>query len=369
MPLSTLHINDQTTWRGGERQVFYLIRGLKKEGHDVELVSQPGSVLGERARAEGIRVNHVRMRGEVDIMAARRIAGLIRSGGFDVVHMHTAHTHMLGCMACARNSNPVCVVSRRVDFPIRKRFFSLSGIKYAFRVDHYIAISNVVKEVLIKGGVGPEKISVVYSGVESSGSDREGSDIRVEFGLAGSARIIGTVGALVDHKGYRYLVEAAPLIMRKIPDAKLIFVGDGELRAELESLAYQCGAQDAIIFAGFRTDAHSLLRQIDVFVAPSHMEGLNTSILDAMMASKPVVATNAGGIPEIIEHEKTGLLVPPRNARALAEAIVDLLTHPEKAERLALAGQKRAMDKFTADRMVEGTIAVYQGLLKNRCKT
>lgn len=120
------------------------------------------------------------------------------------------------------------------------------------------------------------------------------------------------------------------------------------------------------MFSGFRPDAGKYISAFDVFVAPSHMEGLNTSILDAMMLERPVVGTTAGGIPEIIEHEKTGLLVPPKDPRALAEAIVGLLANPEKARRLGLAGRGMVINRFTADRMVEGTIAVYQGLLKNR---
>ena len=369
METRSLHINDQSDWRGGERQVFYLVKGLKERGHEVELVSQPSSVIGERAQAAGIKVHPVRMRGEADIFAARRIAGLVRSREFDVVHMHTAHAHMLGCMACARNSNPVCIVSRRVDFPIRKRFLGLSRIKYVFRVDRYIAISNAVKEVLIKGGVKPEKISVVYSGVESSGADGAGPDIRAEFGLSDSEKIVGTVGALVGHKGHRYLIEAAPIILEKHPHVKFIFVGDGELRSELKALASQFGVQHAIIFAGYRSDVHALLRQFDVYAAPSHMEGLNTSILDALMAKRPVVAARAGGIPEIVEHDKTGLLVPPGDHVLLAEAVVEMLTDKEKALKLALAGCKSVQGRFTADKMVEGTISVYEDLLKDRGKT
>lgn len=348
--------------------MYYLLKGLNDRSLPAELITQPASVLGERARANGVVVHEVRMRGEADVLAARRISSIVRSGRFDVVHMHTSHAHMLGCMACAMNPDPVCIVSRRVDFPVKKHALSLSRMKYRFRVDHYIAISRAVRDVLIEGGVDPNRISIVHSGVEVRREDRPAPDIRAEFRLPPAVRIIGTVGALVDHKGYRYLIEAAPAIMQNAPEAKLVLVGDGELRTDLESLASQCGVENAIIFSGYRPDAHALLGQFDIFAAPSHMEGLNTSILDAMMLGRPVVATTAGGIPEIIEDGKTGLLVPPGNPRALAAAIVDLLRDPEKAERLALAGHKKAVEEFTAERMVEGTIAVYERLLKERCK-
>jgi len=368
MRISSLHIDDPPTWRGGQAQVLHLLKGLRKASHRAELVSRPGSVLAERAEEAGVKVHRIRMRGEADVLAAYRIAKIVRSGRFDVVHMHTAHAHMLGCLACARNPEPLCVVSRRVDFPIRKHALSLSRIKYAFRVDHYIAISNAVKEVLVEGGVKPDKISIVHSGVEPRGADGDGPDIRREFGLADHERIIGTVGALVGHKGHRYLVEAVPLIRKKIPNARFILIGDGGLRADLEDLASRLGVQDAIIFAGFRPDAYNLMRQFELFAAPSHMEGLNTSILDAMMAERPIVATRAGGIPEIVVHEESGLLVPPKDPASLAKAILELLEDREKAACLASAGKQRATGGFTAHHMAQGTIAVYEMLLQDRCK-
>lgn len=368
MSLSTLHIDEPLTWRGGQAQVLNLLRGLKGASIRAELVTQPGSVLGEKAGAFGINIHPLRMRGEADLLAARRINRIIRSGGFKIVHMHTAHAHMIGCLACALNPDPICVVSRRVDFPVKKHPLSLSGIKYKFRVDHYIAISAAIRDVLISGGVKPEKISVVHSGVEPPKAPESPPDIRAEFGLSPTSKVIGTVGALVDHKGYRYLIEAAPTVLKMFPEAKFLIIGDGELRGELEELASQQRVENDVIFAGFRPGARALLEQFDIFAASSHMEGLNTSIIDAIMMGKPVVATSAGGIPEIIEHEKNGLLVPPRNPRALAEAIVDLLAHPEKAEKLALAGRKTATSRFTADHMAQGVIAVYKELLRNRCK-
>ncbi|MBI5117366.1 glycosyltransferase family 4 protein [Candidatus Poribacteria bacterium] len=364
--IASLHINDQATWRGGEKQVYYLLRGLNERGHRAELVAQPKSALGERVRELGIRVHSVRMRGEIDVPASRRIAGLVNDGHFDVVHMHTAHAHALGCMACAFNRKPVCVVSRRVDFPINRKPFGLPALKYRWRVDHYIAISEAVKSVLVSGGVSIEKVSIVYSGVEPRNHPGFGVEIRRSLGLPADLSLVGNVGALVDHKGHRFLIEAVPLVLQRIPSTRFVIVGDGELRDSLKSLASQLSVGDVIMFPGFRPDADKYISAFDVFVVPSHMEGLNTSILDAMMLRRPVIGTTAGGIPEIIVNDKTGLLVPPKDPPALAEAIVGLLGNPEKARRLADAGRAMVMNRFTADRMVEGTIAVYQNLLKNR---
>jgi glycosyltransferase involved in cell wall biosynthesis len=363
MRTTSLHINEQLTWRGGERQTLYLLESLNERGHLAELLCQPGSVIAERARSAGIIVHPTRMRGEADLMAAYRIARLIARGRYNVVHMHTSHAHMLGCLACAFNRKPLCIVSRRVDFPINRKPFGLPALKYRWRVDHYIAISEAVKRVLVSGGVAPDRISIVHSGVRPKPDPETRGEIRGSLGIPDNAPLVGNVGALVDHKGQRYLIEAAPLVLRENPRVRFVIIGDGELRQPLESLASRLGVKDAIIFTGFQPDVARYVCGFDLFVAPSHMEGLNTSIIDAMMLQRPVVGTTAGGIPELICHGETGLLVPARDPRALAAAILELLKDPERARRLARGGYERVTREFTADRMCEGTIAVYEKLL------
>lgn len=368
--ISSLHINDQKSWRGGEQQVLYLLKGLNERGHRADLAAQPGSALGEQARSAGVAVHSVPMRGEADLLAARRVSRIVRDGKYNIVHMHTAHAHMLGLLACAFNKKPLCIVSRRVINPIRRTPLGLPALKYRWRVDHYLAISHAVKQTLIAGGIDSGRISIVHSGVAPVAPPAGSRErVRQSLGIAAAAPVAGAVGALVAHKGQRELVEAVPIILKRIPAARFIMVGEGELRKSLEEMASGFGVNDAIMFPGFRADARSFISAFDVFVAPSHMEGLNTSIIDAMMLGRAVVATRVGGIPELIEHETNGLLVPPRHPAALAAAIVDLLENPEKAQRLAAAGQARAMNGFTADHMVEGTLDVYAQLLTKKWKT
>jgi len=250
--------------------------------------------------------------------------------------------------------------------PIRKQPLSLALVKYKWRVNYYIAISQAVRDVLVSGGVDAKKISVVYSGVEPQGPTGSRWEARRSLGIPADAKLVGTVGALAHHKGQRYLLEAAPIVLRKMPATRFILVGDGESAAFLRSLASQLGVDNAIMFPGFQPNARKYISACDVFVAPSLMEGLNTSILDAMMLHCPVIGTTVGGIPELIQDDETGLLVPPEDPQRLAEAILNVLDNPEKAGKLALAGYERAMNRFTADRMVEGTIGVYETLVRQR---
>ena len=150
--------------------------------------------------------------------------------------------------------------------------------------------------------------------------------------------------------------------MRAVPDARVVILGEGELRGELSRLIHELGLERHVLLPGFRPDVLSLLKAFDVFVMPSITEGLGTSILDAMACTKAVVASDVGGIPEVVERDVTGLLVPARDASALGAAVIRLLRDPALTSRLAAAGRARVERRFTADRMVQETLDVYRRL-------
>lgn len=358
MTYNTLHIDTERTWRGGEQQVLYLTTGLARRGHRVCVVCQPASPLAERAGDAGLDVIELRMRGETDFVAALALRKLIRRRGIDVVHMHTSHAHVLGSAAAYLARRGRTVVTRRVDFGIGRNLFS--RFKYRYGIDRYIAISEAIRQVLIAGGVDAGKIGVVHSGIDLARfNDVEAGGLRNEFGLAPGAPAIGNVAALVGHKGQCHLVDAMPRVLDAVPDARLFIVGEGDLRGPLESQIRQLGLEHAVTLTGFRTDVPQWLALFEVFVMPSVLEGLCTSVLDALASRKPVVASEAGGLPEIVHHERTGLLVPPGQPDRLADAIVRLLRDPELGRRLAETGRRYVEGDFSADSMVEGNLRVY----------
>ncbi len=161
------------------------------------------------------------------------------------------------------------------------------------------------------------------------------------------------------HKGQRYLVDAAAEVLRHEPDARFIIAGEGELRQPLEQQIRHLHLEKHVMLAGFRPDVLSLHRAFDIFVMSSVTEGLGTSLLDAMAAGKPVVATRTGGIPEVVEDLVTGILVPPRDTRAMAGALITLLGDADLRARMGAAGLARVQAEFTAERMVEHTLRVY----------
>lgn len=360
--VKTLHIDGEHTWRGGEQQVMYLTAGLKARGHGVTVACQPGSPLAERARAAGLDVAEVRMRGEADFRAVLALRRIIRRGKFDIVHMHTSHAHALGCAAAALARRGRTIVSRRVDFGIAANL--IGGFKYRHGVDRFIAISQAVRRVLVDGGVEPARVAVVHSGIDLSRFDGvPPGRIREEYAVPQDARVIGNVAAVADHKGQRYLLAAMPRVLAAEPMARLFVVGDGELRGALEAQVKELDIGHAVTFTGFRTDVPQWLALFDVFIMSSHLEGLCTSVLDALAMRRPVVASAAGGLPEIIRHEVTGLLVPPKEPEPLADAIVRLLRDRELGRRLAEAGRRHVEAEFSAESMVEGTLRVYHEVM------
>lgn len=302
------------------------------------------------------------MRGEWDLSSALRIAREAREFGATHLHAHSSHAQALALLA-SRFGGPGYVLStRRVDFEVRRHL--LNRWKYGKGIALFIAISEAVRAVLLRFGVGEERIRVVPSGVElRPPQPGEGMEFREELGLQPGELLVGNVAHLADHKGQRYLVEAIPTVLRECPQARFVIVGQGELEKPLKQLAHDLGLGDRLIFTGFRADVPAVLEALDLFVMSSHLEGLGTIVLDALAAGKPVVATRAGGIPEMIEDGRHGLLVPPRDPAALGQAILRVLRAPDRAASLAEQGRLRVLEQYSADAMVEGNLAAYRELL------
>jgi len=367
-PLRTLHIDTERGWRGGEQQALYLMKGLRARGHDVDLVCRPGEPFAERATEAGIRVRPMRPKGELDPVAIFRVAAWLRKERFDVVHAHTSHAHALAVGAaalCSKNARPACIVSRRVDFSIRRGV--LSGIKYSHVVDRYIAISDCIRHVLIEDGIAEDRIRLVYSSVDPSRYEGvSAAGLRQELGLPGDAPLLVNVAMLVDHKGQTYLLKALPEVIARHPNLVCVVVGEGELRAALEAEARALGIAEHVLFAGYRNDPLRCIAMGDVFVMTSHMEGLCTSILDALSLRKPVVVTRAGGMPEIVEHGHNGLLAENRDPASIAEQIARMLADEDLRRRCVANGLRTVRERFSVDTLVEETLAVYRECLDPR---
>ena len=356
--MNVLHVDSAAGWRGGQNQVLLTAKGMAARGHRVTLACRSGGALEARARAAGLDVHGLPLRGDLSLRASAMLAGLLRRTRPDVLQLHDPHALAAGLLA-ARAAPPARIVAtRRVDFPLRGR---LSRWKYRSSRG-VIAVSRKIAGLLQTDGIPADRIRLVYEGVPDRPAAPGGREALRELGVPDGCPVVGNVAALTDHKDHATLIEAAALVRRRLPETRFVCVGEGELRPRLEALCRERGLLDRWIFAGFRHDLDRLIPAFTVFCLSSHMEGLGTSLLDAMAFSRPVVATAAGGIPEAVEDGMTGRVVPVRDPAALAGALVEVLGDPQRARALGDAGRRRFEQRFTADRMVDETLSAYDGL-------
>jgi glycosyltransferase involved in cell wall biosynthesis len=358
----SLHIDTARTWRGGQNQVLLTVLGLRSMGHRAVAVVHPDGELRRRL-AEGHDVIPLAPRSELDLTAAWQLARVLKRLAPDVIHAHDAHAIALASLALSLSTSfragprPALVASRRVDFHLRNNSFS----RWKHRqVDCFIAASDAIRRMLVADGIPEERTVTVHEGVDVESIDAAPPvNLHEAYWLPHHAPIVGNVAALVPHKGQRHLIDAAQLVVRQLPDTRFVIFGEGELRPQLERHVHEHRLDKHALLPGFRPDVIGCLKGFDVFVMSSVTEGLGTSLLDAMACGKPIVATRAGGIPEIVQDGVNGLLVPTRDPHALADAIVRLLGDAELRRRMAEAGLARVRERFTVERMIAGTASVY----------
>lgn len=371
-----LHLDTGREWRGGQQQVLYLVRGVVDAGVPCTILCPKGSPLAGRARADGLQVRETTYHGVGDPIAIRNVVQAIVDTEATILHTHSPNAHSLGFLAMRwpglpKDRRPAMIVHRRVDFPpatdpiTRMRYTSDSAL--------FLCVSNAVRAVLLKNGVPESRLRVIPSCIDASRIDALGAEDRDELrrrlGIPEGRDVIGSVGALVPHKGHKYLLAAMPKILGTRPAAMLVLFGDGPLEAELRRESWERGLQDRVLFANPGPEVERYLRCIDLLAHPSTEEGLGTTILDAMAARLPVVASRAGGIPEVVQHGVTGWLVPPGAPSELAGAIISLLEDPRRRAQFGESGRARVETEFPVARMRNSVLACYDEVLASSPST
>lgn len=354
--MKILHIDTATEWRGGQNQIVLTAVGQKVLGHQVEVFANTHGQLAVRGRAAGLSVPERSVgRGDFSLKTLGGVRAALRTFSPDVIHIHESHGLMAAILAVrGMKPRPRMIASRRVDFPLK----ATSRFKYR-RMDKVLAVSNAVCDVLIHGGLPSEKVLLVHEGVNDRPPIPGGRALFAALGIPGGAPVVGNVAQLVDHKDHATLIRAAALVLKVRPTCHFVICGDGPLKASLMDLASSLSIGAQIVFAGFRPDLDALIPVFDIFCLSSHLEGLGTSILDAMCFSRPVVATRAGGIPDAVVDGQTGRLVATRDPSALADALLETLRSEAMLRQYGLAGRARFLRHLTSDAMVAATLAAY----------
>ena len=345
-----LHVDAGRSWRGGQRQVFLLATGLRDLGYRTLVVAPTGSPLIRRAERAGLPTYRLTLRSEWDFRSARELRAVTREWGANVVHAHDARSHSIARLALLGQRKTRLVVTRRVAFTPKQ-----VRLKYRHGIDAFVAISNAVKQVMVKAGVPADRIEVVYSGLPAPQVKRP-RNWRRERGWPATTVVCGIVGAMTQEKG----IDLVGGIARRLP-------GEVFRRTRLVILGGKGKGGTSVsgvegFDAGFVEEIHDAVAGLDVLWHPARSEGLGTSVIDAMALGIPPIAFAVGGLPEVIEDNKSGLLVPPGDVQGFARAAAELITNEPLRAKLGEGARVRARE-FDAKRMIERTAEVYHRVI------
>jgi len=373
--LTVFHLDDGKELRGGQRQLLYLAKELSRLGHANTVVCRAGSPLHKAAERKGFPVLTLPYFFEWDPVSALLLRRAVKNlgaaaGSPPVLHSHTSHTAAISWLASA-GLDCVRVAHRRVDF-IPGAF--TARFKYA-KAHSVIAISDAVKEILLKADVPEEKVAVVNSTIDLDETPWKPGEfpayraaarqaLAAELDIPAEAFWAGSLIALVPHKDPENMVRAAALVLKDAPETFFLIAGEGPLAEKTAHLARMLKIQDRFKLIGYRSDPYKILAALDMFVLSSAEEGMGSVLVEAMNAGLPIVATTAGGIGDVIENGANGLTVAPRDHGALAAAQLRLIADNELRERLAGEAHRRRED-FSSPRMAALTLKCYETAIEN----
>ncbi|MEZ0328293.1 MAG: glycosyltransferase [Dissulfuribacterales bacterium] len=375
--IKILHVETGRSLYGGALQVKYLLEGLTRHGISNLLVCPVNAAIAGAVPADVI-VYERPFAGELDFRLLGGIMKVLRQERPNLVHVHSRRGADIQAGLAAWFCGIPAILTRRVDNPepalLGKKGRSLSALarfKYGL-YQRIVAISHGIEQVLLNEGVPASRVVCVLSAVDTQlyvpcEDDMEGERAWFlhEFGLTSEQLAVGMSAQFIERKGHRYLVEAVSLLVSEFPNLRLLLFGKGALEDEIRRLVHVRGLKEYFIFAGFRRDLPRILPHLAILVHPALMEGLGVSLLQAASCAVPIVACRAGGMPEVVRHEKTGLLVPSGDVHELAQAIRILLRQPEMRLAMGEAGRRLVCEEFSIERMVQGNLKVYEDILNS----
>ena len=353
-----LEVITPSHFSGAERVVAYLSGELVRQGHEVLVATKPLPLLEEELARRGVPCRPGPFSGKFNRQVGRGLREVIRSFRPDLVHAHLSTAAWWGAWA-----------AHQEGLPCAAHVHGMTHVLWYRRADLLIGPSQGVRDFLTSHGVPAARAVTVYNGLDPA--DFVGlpppEQVRAELGLPAGAPVIGVVAHLAAKKGHRVLLEALGRLTPRYPDLHCLCLGRGDLRARLEQQARQLGLAARVHFLGYRHDALAITQVFDVTVLPSiQKEGLGLCLIEAGFLGIPAAGSNAPGMNEVVQTGVTGLLSPPGDAAALAEALDRLLSAPALRRQMGEAARRRVLERFTLRQQAEETIEVFERLLRSR---
>jgi len=358
-----LHLSSEQTWRGGEQQMAYLFEELHKAGIEQFVAVKAGSAFEQYCINNKMEHFTCCFSGGLNITSALRLKKYCGQKKVAIIHAHSSGGHTLAVLSQVLGNKIPLVVSRRVDFPPNNN--PLSKFKYNYKgIKKFICVSDAVRQILSTVLQHPEKSITIHDGIDLDrfATANNSTILHKEFNLTDKTQIIANVAALAPHKDYFTFLNTVKKLLGKLP-AKFFIIGEGEMLEKIKQRIQELGLSNDVIMTGFRNDLESIFPEINVLLFTSETEGLGTTILDAFACGVPVVATTAGGIPEIVNNNINGLLAPVKDADELSKNVLRIMEDNNLRQQL-IRQAKEDVKKFSKKIMAAKTLEVYREGLK-----
>lgn len=363
-----LHLVLNLNIGGLEWVVINLLKKLDKDRFNpfVACLLNGGTLVNE-VKGLGFELDILNKPDRLDFSVSLRLAKILKEKSIDLIHTHNTGAYLYGGIAAKLSGSAIVHTEHGRFFPDKKRLMLTERIFSTF-THKIVTVSEDLKNKLVKfEKINPEKIDVIPNGIDMDLFKPMEKQLveqkKGELGLSKDDFIIGNVGRLAPVKDHKNLIKAFKLVNNEIPQSKLLIVGDGPFRKELIDFSKNVGVEKDILFLGERNDIPQILNVFDIFVLSSKSEGGSLSLLEAMAAKRPVVATSVGGNKEIIEEGKDGYLVPSQNPQKLTEAILYLAKNPQKATQLGDYAQKKVCQRYNLNNVVNSYQDIYESAL------
>ncbi|MBN1688128.1 MAG: glycosyltransferase [Candidatus Omnitrophica bacterium] len=341
---------------GAEKQVIRIAKWQRENGDlPMAVCFQKKGLLSNELEQAGIPVFVIPKRLGVDLSFIKRLARFLKKEDVGILHMHLPTASLWGRIAAIQAGINMTFVSEHSDMSCRRLRYRLANRLLGKWTKRYFVVSDHIRKLMLRAGIDAAKIEVIRNGIELNGvwDKTNYLAVRYELGLSEKVRIIGTVGRMEERKDYINFLQAGVLIKKEYPDTHFMMVGDGPLRQKIENEAKRLGLFGNVSFLGTRQDVPRLLQAMDVFVLSSLTEGVSLALLEAMSVSRPCVVTDVGGNPEVIQDQENGLLVPVKDSRALARAVLSLLSDSLRTNQIGSAARRTVEEKFTTQAMMK----------------
>ena len=353
---------------GAEAVILNLSKALRRRGCEVRVgtflnLHATNTEIAKQAEESGFPVQLIPCAGRLDWNAVRALRSYVRDERIEVIHSHGYKADIYGYFASRHES--ARIISTCHLWPggdVKLWLYSMLDRLLLRRFPRVVAVSEEIAQSLRRMRVSSARLTVIDNGIDMTPFTSAMPTLRAELGT-GSAPIVGLVGRLAPQKGPDYLLRAARLVRRRMPDVRYVFVGDGPEKTNLQAMAERLSIADKVFFLGRRDDMPQIYRSLDLMVLPSREEGMPMTIIEALAAGTPVIATRVGSVPKLIRHQETGLLLESGDIKGLSDAIVLMLSKPELRREYAATGRQLVYRQYSADCMADKYLDLYSQIV------